>query len=57
MKFNVSDIYKDRLEVIEQQQRQARLRKDWISFYRLKAEKKRLQQTIKNPPIIQDRGR
>lgn len=56
MKFNVSDIYKGRLEVIEQQQKQARLKKGWTTFYQLKVEKERIKQIIKSLPTANEGG-
>lgn len=50
MRFNVKEIYQDRIIIIDEQMKKARLKKDWTSYKRLKWEKERLQQTIKNLP-------
>lgn len=55
MRFNVKEIYQDRIIIIDEQMKKARLKKDWTSFYRLKAEKERLLQTIKNLPTTKER--
>ena len=55
MRFNVKEIYQDRIIIIDEQIKKARLKKDWTSYKRLKWEKERLQQTIKNLPPTKGR--
>ena len=54
MRFNVKEIYQDRIIIIDEQMKKARLKKDWTSYKRLKWEKERLQQTIKNLPTSEE---
>ena len=54
MKFNFSEVYQDRISIIDEQMKKARLKKDWTSYKRLKWEKERLQQTIKNLPAAKE---
>jgi len=55
MKFNVLETYQDRIIIIDEQMKKAQLKKDWTSYKRLKWEKERLQQTIKNLPPTKGR--
>jgi len=55
MRFNVKEIYEDRIIILDEQMKKARLKKDWTSYKRLKWEKERLQQTIKNLPPTKGR--
>lgn len=47
MKYDIKDIYTDRIEEINRQMQQCKYKKDWVRYYKLKAEKEKLKQVIK----------